>query len=548
MRSNKSGFLSRFNPFTKYNELKKKVNDLQTRRPLPTIFPREPGIQIPEMPVTYNDLYFLAKHSVILRTIHVKLKQEIFRKGLRWARNFNFKCINCGTEYNETVEGCEVCGSNQLSKPDSLQLKKFEPFISNANKNKQRLLDVCRQAEEDLETSDEAYLILIKDYLVDQTSGDIYAEIREIIRGNPEIMRIVTDERGYPGNTLFTCILHRRVIIKHQDPTKEPHYTCPECKTPLHDVWYVATREGGDTIDFPYIEGEVVHCSKYSPSLTYGYPPILSIWKETSTLMNMMNYLNEYYKRMRHPKGVIMVHTSNPDSLYKTWDKFEEKLKEDPHFIPMIAVETAEGKAKGKMDFVSFTSNLMDMQFIQVKDDIRQRISALYGVSNILMSDTSGVGGLNNEGLQIKVTDRAVEEGQAVWEENIFPQLLEQFNITDFSLELLPSEEEDTLKDLQAQQMEVGIAQQMLQMGFNVEYKDEKFIYSGEAQSPQQMGGFGLPTPQQMGGENTEGGGPNSNSPPLSKDSSGVSVVSDTPGVHSPKYKHPKEDKDEKRR
>ena len=54
---------------------------------------------------------------------------------------------------------------------------------------------------------------------------------------------------------------------------------------------------------------------------------------------------------------------------------------------------------------------LEEMQYITVRDEMRQRIASFYGVSNVFMMDTGKSGGLNNEGLQVLVTNRAVEFG-----------------------------------------------------------------------------------------------------------------------------------------
>ena len=55
------------------------------------------------------------------------------------------------------------------------------------------------------------------------------------------------------------------------------------------------------------------------------------------------------------------------------------------------------------------------MDYVSVKDDLRDRISAFYGVSKVFMADNTTSGGLNNEGMQILVTNRAVQKAQTVY-------------------------------------------------------------------------------------------------------------------------------------
>ena len=113
---------------------------------------------------------------------------------------------------------------------------------------------------------------------------------------------------------------------------------------------------------------------------------------------------------------------------------------------------------------------LEEMQYIAVRDEIRNRIAAFYGVSSIFMVDNGKSGGLNNEGLQILVTNRAVEFGQKVYTEVLFPRLLRQMNIHDWKLTLYPNEEEDEITRLRRDEQELNVAQRMAQLGFQLNF------------------------------------------------------------------------------
>ena len=77
----------------------------------------------------------------------------------------------------------------------------------------------------------------------------------------------------------------------------------------------------------------------------------------------------------------------------------------------------------------TFMDSIKEMDYIQVKEDLRDRIAAFYGVSKIFMADNSASGGLNNEGMQILVTNRAVEMAQTIWNNYVFPFMTEEFGI-----------------------------------------------------------------------------------------------------------------------
>ena len=106
------------------------------------------------------------------------------------------------------------------------------------------------------------------------------------------------------------------------------------------------------------------------------------------------------------------------------------------------------------------------MQYIAVRDEIRNRIAAYFGVSSIFMVDNGKSGGLNNEGLQILVTNRAVEFGQKIYTDVLFPKILKQMGVFDWKLTLYPNEEEDEITRLRRDEQELNVAQRMAQLGF----------------------------------------------------------------------------------
>lgn len=94
--------------------------------------------------------------------------------------------------------------------------------------------------------------------------------------------------------------------------------------------------------------------------------------------------------------------------------------------------------------------------------------NSVYGVLPLFQGDLSVGTGLNNEGLQITVTNRTVELSQSVWNEAL-RWLTKQLGITDYVLELRPHEEKDLKAQLERNEMRIRLAQMMMQMGYDVE-------------------------------------------------------------------------------
>ena len=246
-----------------------------------------------------------------------------------------------------------------------------------------------------------------------------------MVRGDPIFMRIVADKRGVRGGRYKTCLIHREQVKTHAEDD-----TCEVCGSDLQDVHYVNMAGSGKTQYF--VEGEVLHVSKYNPSKLYGRSPVNTMWRQAMTLTAMDNYIYTAYQKRRIPKGVISVTTDNLESMKAFWKATDEKLERDPHYIPRVGIESQSGR--GGVNWIKFMDTLEEMQYIAVRDEIRNRIAAFYGVSSIFMVDNGKSGGLNNEGLQILVTNRAVEFGQKVYTEVLFPRLLRQMNIHDWKL------------------------------------------------------------------------------------------------------------------
>ena len=187
------------------------------------------------------------------------------------------------------------------------------------------------------------------------------------------------------------------------------------------------------------------------------------------------------------PRGILAVQTRNIESMKSFWRGVKEKMEQDPHFIPVMGIEAENGK--GSIEWIKFLDSLKEMDYIAVKDDLRDRISGFYGVSKVFMADNSASGGLNNEGMQILVTNRAVEMAQNIWNDYVLPFITDEFGITDWKLELPPSEEEDEIAKLRKREIEVQIAASIKNLGFEVDMDDEgRFKYKKEMPDQTQQG------------------------------------------------------------
>jgi len=453
------------------------------------------GVQEPPLlqGITIPALYAAAYECLVLRSILNHLATETFRKNWTWKAKFVVKCRECDEEYNKKEESCSKCGG-EVRPADKAQLEYADALIGCQNRMGQSFLEVLREIEMDLNIVDDAYIILTKEYFVDPQSGKPqFYRIKEITRADPIFMRIVADKRGIRGGKQYTSLLDRSFRTSDKDEK------CPKTGLPVVPIHYM--NLAGVGAGQVYTEGEVLHISKWSPSKLYGRSPVATLWRQVNTLIAMDNYVYAAYQKRRMPRGVMVIKSSNLETVERTARNIQEHLERDPQYIPTIGVETESGR--GGLEYVRMMDTLEELQYIPIKDDIRQRISSFFGVSNVFMNDVSG-GGLNNEGMQIVVTNRALAASQNLYNHRLFPLLLEALQITEWEMSLNPHEEEDEIMTMRRDEMAIRNMMQMKQAGYDAELRDDEgilqFDYKEAPPAP--------PPPPPGAAPDPQGGGP----------------------------------------
>jgi hypothetical protein len=174
---------------------------------------------------------------------------------------------------------------------------------------------------------------------------------------------------------------------------------------------------------------------------------------------------------------------------------------EDPTYTPWIAVSNRTGR--GKTDVVKLFHTLNEMDYLNVRNEIRDRIAGIYGVPQMFYNVMEGVGGLSGQSQQLKMMANVVASDQRMFNEKIIPAILKNLGITDWEIKLRTPEEKIEGETLQLAQQKVAIATAMRQMGYDIKLKPGAwdidtmdFSFSGKALSLQEqqqmmMGGMG---------------------------------------------------------
>jgi hypothetical protein len=467
------------------------------------------------------DLYVVAYNNADVRTAITHQRNEIFRRGFDWVQKWDYKCpvddeeftaidarkIDYKHEHVVKTDQGEKKVEVPLEQPDEGQKVEFDKFIESCNYFGQSLETILRECWDDINVCDDAFVFVSKKYTVEAETdndgnltgkwGEIQGQPNFIFRLDPVLVEFDLDQRGIPGMRHHICLLHRADLLEvppGEGWELEWKGKCPQpnCGLPTYpcifkyNESYLQGGYGTAQAKVLYLTAdEVIHWSYYTPSELYGYPPILSIYEKALTLIGMDRYIYDYFYERKVPQGIISTVTDDPKGIESVKSEMQAKMQQDPHHIPWIAVSAKTGQ--GKTEFVRFAYTLDELNYLPVRDEIRERIAGIYGVSAIWMSSVQGIGGLNAESQQLQVMSRVVEGAQRVFQEQVFPALMQHFGVTDWTIELATPEEDSELVELQIKQAKATWAQTMQAIGFGLEYDQEKDEFTVTGNVPSMM-------------------------------------------------------------
>ena len=361
--------------------------------------------------------------------------------------------------------------------PDTDQRKRLMNWLKDCNVFDQSMEEVFRQFHFDVNSLDDAFLYMAKEYK-DVGDGEVRAKLLEIRRLNPALVEFDLDQAGLPKNSHFICPIHREVV-------QEAAGKCERetCNVTLHPAMYKYYHRSQHMY---FTDAEIIHLSKFAPSETYGWSPILTIFEKALTLVGMDKNLYRYFFERKMPASMLMVTTDDPESLRKEREHIAAQTRMDPNYIPMVAVSARN--QRGRVDMVRLFHTLQEMDYLPVRDEIRERVAAMWGVTPAWQGAPEAFGGMSTQTQQLVVMSRVVEGDQRLFHEKIFPQLLDAFGITDYDLKLPQPEEKAENTRLSFAQQKIQIVNQFAQLGFDVKLKEQdvdlyeaEFVVSGEA-------------------------------------------------------------------
>ncbi len=460
--------IKKYNPFvlTKQLHAVMKERNMYERASRPFSGDRRYGQSVvPHYPWPVDTIYDVALYSDVLISMRRAKRTEIFRNGveLLQAEETDSEITDSGEEV--TVD------EKKVDEERHTILRRIEKV----NLNNQHIIDVMEEMENDYDIIDNAYAFFRYNYKIDQKGMIIEEEkeLDEVFRLHPGTMGIVMNKkdefgRDDDGNWLVCPPSDRSELFKVHPADSEDRWYHSRTGERMYPAFYVQNERASDKYHF--FEWEIFHNTRYYPNKRLGFSPVVSCWMKVRTLTMQDKYILDVYEKGRM-KGMLMFNTSNTDSLESSWDNMQKRTLENPHIPPVMAVENMNGQNGKFAEYVNFMQTLDELSYKDQRDEFRRQIGFLFGVSPILQGDVSASGGLNNEGMQYTVTNRAVEAAQEL-HNRFLRRFILAMGYDGWTLKLRPSEEQDEMARLQRLQKSLEIGEQAVKLGLQAKYDD----------------------------------------------------------------------------
>jgi len=520
-----------FNRVTQdHYDMRKAINDeylhSNSRASTPYPFLDTPdGSKIPMWRMSPNRMYELADYVGDLRAVIETIQREMFRNGLEVKPRYEHKCLVCLKEYEQKPlkdyvpisdlgnKGkkeklqCSACGNDnprKWTKPDPKNRQVLQTLLDKRiNNNQQSLKIVARQAERDLDIIDGCYILVSRQWKLKSFStpdpetgatkkalSSIHeSKIDEIIRIHPiQCSIIASDEAvlgvGADGKPRYICPQY-----EHRDSVLEVP-VCPKCGCECFNAFLETNSVPyGVPLSSPkkmyYAQREIVWIpGKYYPDVLYGNSPIQSVWKKVLSLMFQDEYMWKYFDKDRPPKSLLVMGSRNAESVQSFMEKQRQGARQDPYMPRPILLNTEN--VSQSLEYIDLTPNFKELELSDLRKELRQIISTVYGVQPLFYGEQAKAG-LGNEALQVTLTNRTIKWFQRFLNENFFNEITDIMEIYDWKIELVTSEEIDELREEQVRGQKIDNTVKLYGMGFDVAFDGENNILISQFPNPEKQ-------------------------------------------------------------
>lgn len=443
-------------------------------------------------------------------------RDELFRNEFPLVvKRFEYKCTVCGAEYDEEVAYCSDCKEDEFRTPDTNEKREAKQLFESVNLEGQSLRELWKTLEDDHGRLGVVTLVVKYDYTV--ATGDATAlgqpimeegevvrkEVDELVRGDPKRIVPVTDEDGRVGGWKWTCPLHR------EEATSGSPGKCG-CGAELREVHYVEKDHvrSSDATKF-YFQDEVLSYADFFPRQhgLDGLSPVHHVWLKQAILHWMDVYAGAFFdpNSNRYPNKFMVVHTTNADAWERNFEKSQDSAKENLYANQIFVNEYAtDSQSTPELQTVEMMDDNLMGQDQEIKKQYKSDIRTQFGVTDVFDSELEDSGGLNNEGLQLEVTDRTIAASQHDLATGPLDDLMKLLGFEDWRISFVPQR----ARDLDEMEQKLSIGERASKAGLEASWEDDDVsIDDGDFEAAEEpAAGGGLGDMLGGGGEDGESG------------------------------------------
>ncbi|RQG93740.1 zinc ribbon domain-containing protein [Natrarchaeobius oligotrophus] len=373
------------------------------------------------------DLRSFSLNSTELATTLKRFRDEMYRNQFPVpVPSFTDCCTNCGTEYDEERETCEVCGHTEFEGPSKAQKHWLSKFVEAVNDDGQSLASLWKY-EEDYQSFHGVSTVLVRltyqhverdvqvaGRSVRSTSRWEPTEIKELVHADPTRLYPVLDEKNRHGGW-WTCPQHRGEYWEEGDLTFEddadhPTEVCPQCHAQLEEVGYAEMSSGRkDDVERLFLKHEVIDWARHFPIRNGldGRSPILPLIKLQAILQWSRNYelqyLNPQNDQQLPDKFLVAYGKSVRESLSASLNEEESK---NPWEEGRLMYEGNPDDVEIEILDLSTSSGINGRE--PMVERLMSQVRAMFGITDAFENELSETGGLNAEGTQVEITNSAI--------------------------------------------------------------------------------------------------------------------------------------------
>lgn len=444
------------------------------------------------------ELLYLISHE--FATCVKTVRGIVFQEPLAIKPKFGLKCLDpsCGHETDRTqVEKCPSCfgPADRMRKPDESQKRILDRIQKDLNDEGETLENFGCDIEDYGNKHDRAFIVYRFRHELNP-DGTLRASYFEELRaGDPRIMRVVKKDGQRMGGQYFICIRCRGTP---DYVAEEERRACQSCGGVTYDAHFVEVQQthAGQTVTAYYLPMEV----RYEDSWHYrGSAPVARLWDKLIALVWMDKYVVMGFdpRRGRRPDKAVAYIGGDKNSIKAWWKEDAANRARNPYHLATIYVPhngpTPESRPDVKV--LDFGNTELLLQSPEIRAGFKQDARTEFGLMPLSGGSTEASGGLNNEGLQLRVESRVVRAHQRI-HQRWLDRLCEANGVTDYGYAFQDTLIEEESLDAETVLKHLDVAERAARNGLNVRWVDNRpIIEDGEikAAAPTMPGMGGVP-------------------------------------------------------